>query len=83
MTDDEHTKERTKKVQSAIELLPSRMQEHEVIALLCTIAGMYAEPEDGMYAAAPMDSIYFLKSALEAMMSIRGLIDETETDTMH
>lgn len=83
MIDDEQTKERTKKVQNAIELLPDQMQEHEVIALICTIAGMYAEPEDGMYAAAPMDSIRFIDSALEAMMSIRGLIDDTETDTMH
>lgn len=77
------TNKRTEKIESAIELLPSRMKEGEVVALLCTIAGMYAEPEEGPYGAAPMESIYLLKTALEMMMSMRELIDGTETDTMH
>jgi len=82
MTDDDATK-RHEQIEDAIEMLPQKMEQGEVIALLCTIAGTYAEEEVGLAAIAPRGGIENLAMAMDHMMKMRGMIDETETDTMH
>lgn len=86
MTDDDDAKEmlrRHEQIEDAIEMLPKKMEQGEVIALLCTIAGAYAEEEVGLAAIAPQGAIESLAMALDHMLNMRGMIDETETDTMH
>jgi len=82
MTDDDEVK-RHEQIEDAIEMLPQKMEQGEVIALLCTIAGTYAKEEVGLAAIAPQGAIENLAMALDHMMNMRGMIDETETDTMH
>lgn len=82
MTDGDEVR-RHKQIEDAIEMLPQKMEQGEVIALLCTIAGTYAEEEVGLAAIAPQGAIENLATALDHMLNIRGMIDETETDTMH
>lgn len=82
MTDDDEA-ERHQKIEDAIEMLPEKMEKGEVIALLCTIAGSYAEEEVGLAAIAPQGAIENLAMALDHMLNMRGMIDETKTDTMH
>ena len=82
MTDDDEAK-RHQQIEDAIEMLPQKMEQGEVIALLCTIAGTYAEEEVGLAAIAPQGAIENLATAQDHMLKIRGMIDETETDTMH
>ena len=82
MTDDDEAK-RHQQIEDAIEMLPQKIEQGEVIALLCTIAGTYAEEETGLASIAPRGAIENLAMALDHMMNMRGMIDETETDTMH
>lgn len=82
MTDDDEVK-RHEQIEDALEILPQKLEKGEIVALLCTIAGLYAEEEQGLGNMAPQGGIENLAMALDHMLTIRGMIDETETDTMH
>jgi len=82
MTDDDKAK-RCKQIEDTIKMLPQTLSRNEIIALLCFIATGYSEGEEGRASLASQDGIEHLAMALDHMLTMRGLINETETDTMH